>query len=146
MRDIERSTDDRILDILRAIDDINADIASVSKDSYLAPESGTIRRSVTWSLTVIGEAATKIIQDNRGIETSDPDLWQQLFDAKDQRNTMVHEYFKPDPELVWNEITRLLPSLKDAMQTWQQERRIITNQPTPSRAIKDSSKSNGIND
>jgi len=33
MRDIERSTNDRILDILRAIDDIYADIASVSKDS-----------------------------------------------------------------------------------------------------------------
>jgi uncharacterized protein with HEPN domain len=117
---------DRIVDIMEAIDDLNLDIGTMTRERFVV--SGTVRRAVERGFTVIGEAATKLIQEQRHLELANPELWEQLFVAKDMRNTVVHEYFNPDPEVLWDTVHKDIPTLRACMSAFrdQMEREIQT--------------------
>lgn len=54
----------------------------------------------------------RVIQERRDVALMNPELWERLFAAKDLRNTVVHEYFNPDPAILWTTVETILPGLR----------------------------------
>ncbi len=66
---------------------------------------------VLYHLQVIGEAARALSEQFR---TRHPDeIWSG---AVGLRNILVHHYFEIDSDLIWNVISRDLPSLRDLVE------------------------------
>ena len=64
--------------------------------------------AVLYCLTVIGEALGALTPDTyRLLESLPPHL------PKGQRNIIVHEYWRVDPDIVWATIEKDLPRLRD---------------------------------
>ncbi len=96
----------RCRDILMAIEKIQSkttEIADGQADELL----------IVWvihHLQIIGEAASKISLEFRAQHTDIP--WHKIIGT---RHILVHGYFQIDTTLVWETITRDLPSLKSQM-------------------------------
>lgn len=60
-------------------------------------------------IEVIGEAATKIQQQNPAFVKSNPDVpWREM---RDMRNKIIHEYFQVDVGAIWKTAKDDLPKL-----------------------------------
>lgn len=70
-------------------------------------ETDTIRRDAAlWSLTVIGEAATKVSKEYRDAHAAVP--WREIIGL---RNVLVHNYAEVDLDIVWDVIHEAIPKL-----------------------------------
>ena len=102
-----RSEDDRIEDILEAIDKIDkfkpASLDQLGRDEM-------VYVWVIHHLQIIGEAASKLPEL---IKKKYPTInWSQIITL---RNIVVHEYFGIEPKEIWNTITYDLPLLKQTL-------------------------------
>lgn len=104
-----RRVSERVADILEAIGHVRADIGAFNKSEFLA--DGKTQRAVIEGLTVIGEAANRIMQLDPDLEQKNPLLWQQLREAYDMRIVLTHEYFRVDAAIVWTTVESCLPEL-----------------------------------
>lgn len=61
------------------------------------------------NLVIIGEAATKLLQDYEGFLAQYPDVpWRSM---KGMRNRIAHGYFDINLDVVWDTLTLALPLL-----------------------------------
>lgn len=103
-----RDPAERLRDILEAIAAIerysNCEKRAFERDELLQ----------TWfvrNLQIIGEAARTIPEEVRELAPAVP--WPQI---AGMRNILVHGYFEIDTDLVWDAVTRDVPSLKPAIE------------------------------
>ena len=109
MSDKARRVPARLMDLREAIANVRSDIGLMGKDEFLV--DGKTQRAVIESLIVIGEAANIILRLDPGLEARTPDAWQHLRDAYDMRIVLTHEYFRVDPNVVWDTVRNDLPTL-----------------------------------
>jgi uncharacterized protein with HEPN domain len=103
-----RNPKERLQDILDAIKAIERykpeDKSAFEKDELL--QVWCLRH-----LQIIGEAARLLPETIRALAPEIP--WHSIVGM---RNILVHGYFAIDTELVWDAVTRDVPSLKPAME------------------------------
>lgn len=99
--------------MVEAIALVRADIGDISRDEFL--RDGKTQRAVTNGFIVIGEAAAAIVNMEPDLQALAPELWQQLRAAADMRNTLAHEYFRIDLDILWDSITCDLPVLEQVL-------------------------------
>ena len=58
------------------------------------------------------ESANKLMQLDRGVQSSTPALRQQFRDAYDTWIVLTHEYFRVDAAIVWTMVRNELPDLR----------------------------------
>ncbi len=104
-----RAWDDRIRDILEAIDEI-ARFTEGQTLAEFAADARTIK-AVLADFSIIGEAARHVPDEVRAIDPSIP--WD-LMNA--MRNKIVHIYFGIEPGIVWQTIRNDLPELRRKLQ------------------------------
>lgn len=94
----------RVQDILDAIDKIQRYTIGMSYDSFRTDEKTV--DAVVRNFQIIGEVA-------RHIPTYLEERWPQApwADMRDMRNVVIHEYFGVSREILWQTITKDLPSL-----------------------------------
>ena len=107
-----RSANERIQDILNAIDSIQRRTAHMSFDQFSQDE--TIVKAVLYDLIVIGEAAINIPAD---VQALAPELPWRLM--SDMRNIMAHEYFQVNLRITWSTIQNNISLLIDPLQQLQ---------------------------
>lgn len=103
-----RSTRQRVEDILDAITTIRDDTLGMSFEKFA--EAPQTQRSVLWSIGVIGEASRHMPQVVKDACSDIP--WA---DVIAMRNRVLHEYFRADPQLIWNVIEFDLAPLEQAL-------------------------------
>ena len=69
-----------------------------------------LRRGVERELEIIGEAVSRILKLDEGIEISDS---RRIVDL---RNWVIHGYDKVDDVIIWGIISRDIPKLKDQIE------------------------------
>lgn len=70
-----------------------------------------VQDAIVRNLEIIGEAASRIVNDDPAFIVAHPDLpWAAM---RGMRNKMIHEYFNVDWEIVWRTIRLDLPVLTD---------------------------------
>jgi uncharacterized protein with HEPN domain len=99
-----RRDDDRLRDILTAIDRITRETRS-GRSSFDADEK--TRVWVIYHLQMIGEAAGRLSDDTRQSSPLIP--WARIVGM---RNILVHHYFEIDDEEVWATVERDLSDLR----------------------------------
>ena len=107
-----RSAQERIQDILNAIDSIQMRTNSMSFEEFSQNE--TIVKAVLYDLIIIGEAAINVPYN---IQNLAPELPWRLM--SDMRNIMAHEYFQVNLRVTWSTIQNNLPSLIYSLQKLQ---------------------------
>ncbi|MFO1094135.1 MAG: DUF86 domain-containing protein [Planctomycetaceae bacterium] len=100
----------RILDILEAIDRIAAK-ATVTREAFAKDE--LLQVWVVHHLRIIGEAARAISLETQATIANVP--WRQIIGM---RNTLVHQYFGVDIDIVWSVLQDDLNPLRSAIQSW----------------------------
>ena len=98
----------RLQDIVEAIDRILSYTASLSLESFRADQRTV--DAVVRNFEVIGEAARHVDDETCARCPGVP--WQ---DMRDMRNVLMHEYFGVSITIVWDTISRDLPSVRDAL-------------------------------
>lgn len=98
----------RIQDILDALDAIRSYTAGMAFSDFVA-DRRTVD-AVIRNLAVIGEAASHIPEEVCADYTDIP--WT---DMRAMRNFVVHEYFGVSDAILWNTVTRNLPSLHEPL-------------------------------
>lgn len=73
-----------------------------------------VQDAVIRNLEIIGEACSKISQQDPEFAATHPEL--PLLAAYPMRNALAHGYFKVDFEAVWNTIQRDLPKLESQIE------------------------------
>ena len=67
------------------------------------------QQAVVMNLIIIGEAATKLLQETPDITEQHPDVaWRNM---RGMRNRLAHGYFEIDMDVVWDTVTHALPDL-----------------------------------
>ncbi len=99
----------RVEDILEAIDRIERYTSNLGYEAFAADDM--VLDAVVRNLAVIGEAANHIPTEVQRLLPEVP--WAAI---RGTRNTMVHEYFSVDDEVMWDTITHDLPPLRSALQ------------------------------
>jgi uncharacterized protein with HEPN domain len=100
-----RDDNERLLDILDAIDAINRNHPAARE--RLAADEVLLAATVRW-IETIGEAASKL---TAGLRATHPDVpWRQAIDT---RNRLSHAYFDIDIDQVWFIVERDLPRLEE---------------------------------
>ena len=99
----------RVQDILRAI----ASIQVSTSGQTFAEFSGNplLVKAVLYDFIVIGEAAIAIPEEVRAKSPKIP--WRLMGDL---RNVVAHEYFRVEPEIIWDTIQSNLPDLVAPLQ------------------------------
>lgn len=93
-----------LTDIVDAATEIARDVEDRTREEFLADR--VLRRAVLQSLTVIGEAASRL---SRPLRTRYPDIvWTDIVAF---RNIAVHAYFAVDWDIVWSAASRNAPEL-----------------------------------
>jgi len=100
---------DWLQDIREAMNHVEEDIGSMSKEEFLA--DGKTQRAVIESIIVIGEASNRVMRLDPAIETAAPELWMQLREAYQTRNLVTHEYHRVDASVVWDTVKLDLPAV-----------------------------------
>lgn len=117
MTKVRRRIEDRIADILDAIENIKADLGDIGREVFL--HDGKTLRAIIEGIIVIGEAGRHIVELDPGMKTRDPELWQYLRDAYDMRIVLTHEYFRVDPGIVWTTVQVSIPRLERCLLDWR---------------------------
>jgi len=99
-----RSDQERLLDILEAIDRIEK-YAAQGKKAFEGDE--LIQNWMVHHLQIIGEAAARL---STGFRSQNATVqWSEIIGM---RNVLVHEYFGVDTEIVWAAVESQLPQLR----------------------------------
>lgn len=99
----------RVRDILRSINSIQRCTTNMKRADFETNETAV--KAVLYDLIVIGEAAVNIPTE---IQKCFPELPWRLMG--DMRNLLTHEYFRVDPEIVWDTVQNNLPELIEPLQ------------------------------
>ena len=107
--------ENRLLDYLEHIRQAAIDACSFvegqRKADFLADKR--TQQAVILSLLIIGEAAAKLLQDYGDFLSAHPGVpWSSM---KGMRNRLAHGYFDIDLEVVWETVSKALPSLLAGM-------------------------------
>ena len=104
---------ERIQDILAAVAEIEAFVAGLTRDQFLA-DAKTLK-AVVADLTIIGEAARHVPD---AIVDAHPEIPWPLMTG--MRHRIVHGYYQVDPVVVWdtcqNDLGPLLQPLQQLLQ------------------------------
>lgn len=95
----------RLYDILAALDTVSRFVNSTSQAEFLANEM--MRYAVAHQLSVVGEAAARVSIELRNRYPALP--WTRIIGL---RNVLVHDYFGIDWPVVWRTITEHAPALR----------------------------------
>ncbi len=103
------SRDDRLrlLDILKAIDDIERHIGGRPKHVFVA--DNTSIDAVAYRLVIVGEAGTALPVELLATEAAIP--WSEI---RALRNRLVHAYFGIDLDILWGIVSNDLKPLREA--------------------------------
>lgn len=97
--------------IRRAATDACTFVEGLRKEDFLADKR--TQQAVILSLLIIGEAATKLLQNYSDFLTRHPDVpWSSM---KGMRNRLAHGYFDINLEVVWETVSNALPNLLERM-------------------------------
>jgi uncharacterized protein with HEPN domain len=97
---------DRLEDILSAAGDVIEFCAGLTRDDFASRKA--VRFAILHSLTIIGEASSRLSEDYRANHTEVP--WRRIIAF---RHRVVHGYGELDLELVWEIARTLVPELRD---------------------------------
>ena len=97
---------DRLDDILAAASDVMEFCATLDRESFGSQKA--VRYAVLHSLTIIGEAASRLTQELRARHGQIP--WRRIIAF---RHRLVHGYGDVDLDLVWEIARTLVPELRD---------------------------------
>ena len=107
--------ENRIADYLDHMQQAAADACSfvegLSKAEFLADKR--TQQAVIMSLIVIGEAATKIMDQHAEFSDQHPEMpWRSM---RGMRNRIAHGYFDINLEVVWDTVQTALPDLLERL-------------------------------
>jgi uncharacterized protein with HEPN domain len=86
-------------------------IQGIGKKDFLADKR--TQQAVILNLVIIGEAATKLLQDHADFLDRYPDLpWKSM---KGMRNRVAHGYFDINLDVVWDTVSLALPQLLEKL-------------------------------
>jgi uncharacterized protein with HEPN domain len=94
----------RLSDMLQALEKIRG-FSSGSRGSFLSDPK--TQEAVAYELLKLGEAATRVSKSFRAAHPEFP--WDTLINL---RNQIVHEYFRVDPDNLWEFVERELDRLE----------------------------------
>ena len=84
---------------------LRASSSGVSKEAFLQDE--TLKRACVRSLEVIGEAVKRVPD---AVRQQYPQIeWRAIAGMRDR---LIHDYFGVDYEIVWDVVTRKVPTLE----------------------------------
>ncbi len=98
-----------LLDISESIDSIYEFLGD-NRNFSDYQSNKLLRRGVERELEIIGEAVSRILKLDEGIEISDS---RRIVDL---RNWVIHGYDKVDDVIIWGIISRDIPKLKDQIE------------------------------
>jgi uncharacterized protein with HEPN domain len=82
-------------------------VGPLRKDDFL--DDKRTQQAVVMSLIIIGEAATKVMDDYAAFAQAHPEIpWRSM---RGMRNRIAHGYFDINLEVVWNTVQTALPAL-----------------------------------
>ena len=104
-------TDNRLPDYLQHMRQAAADAMTfaegMSRDDFLADKR--TQQAVIMSLVIIGEAASKIMDNDPAFSESHPHVpWRAM---RGMRNRIAHGYFEINLDVVWETVRTALPDL-----------------------------------
>ncbi len=107
--------ENRLADYLDHLQQAAADACSfvegLSKEDFLADKR--TQQAVIMSLIVIGEAATKIMDQHAEFADRHPEVpWRSM---RGMRNRIAHGYFDINLEVVWDTVQTALPELLERL-------------------------------
>lgn len=107
--------DNRLIDYLdhmrQAASDACSFIEGMSKHQFLTDKR--TQQAVILSLIVIGEAATKVMDQHPEFASLHPAIpWRNM---RGMRNRIAHGYFDINLEVVWDTVQTALPQLLDKL-------------------------------
>jgi uncharacterized protein with HEPN domain len=105
-----RSRNERLEDILEWGAKSARYIEGLTVAQFVADEK--TRDAVSKCIEVIGEAASRLLQECPDVLTRHPDL--ELAAARAMRNRLSHGYFDIDPRVLWDTITVDVPRIVEA--------------------------------
>ena len=71
------------------------------------------QQAVVMSLIVLGEAASKVMDQHPEFATQHPEIpWRSMRGMRGMRNRIAHGYFDIDLAVVWGTLQTALPTLK----------------------------------
>jgi uncharacterized protein with HEPN domain len=94
--------------ILGSIESVESYTAGLTKEEFLG--NFMVQDAVARNIEILGEACSKISQETKEEFPKIP--WR---DIVAMRNILIHEYFRSDPETVWNVVQIDIPELKKLM-------------------------------
>jgi uncharacterized protein with HEPN domain len=100
-----RHDDQRLNDILEALDWIARAVAGKTESDFVADD--TLCYAVAQRLTTVGEAVARLSPEIKARDASVP--WQDIVGL---RNILVHEYFGIHWPLVWQTAVDQVPALR----------------------------------
>ena len=104
-----RHWQDRIRDILDAMEEIGSFTAGMQREAFVADTR--VQRAVEMNFIVIGEAANHVPD---AVQKAHPEVPWHLMRA--MRNRLVHVYFNVDPAVLWQTIQQDLALLLKPLQ------------------------------
>lgn len=108
-----RRWDERIQDILLAIQEIHSFVANIEFADF--KDDLRTMRAVELNFIIIGEAAGAVPEE---IQENHPEVPWHLM--RGMRNQLVHAYFSMSPQILWNTIHHDLPQLVKALEQLRQ--------------------------
>lgn len=107
--------DDYLEHMRQAASDACDFVAHMSPQDFM--QDKRTQRAVVMSLIIIGEAATKLMDDHADFVQAQPRIpWRNM---RGMRNRIAHGYFDIDLELVWETVATALPALLQQLQGLQ---------------------------
>lgn len=96
------------LDHMRqAVTDACGFVEGLAKEDFF--EDKRTQQAVIMSLIIIGEAATKVMDEHAGFAQAHPEVqWRSM---RGMRNRIAHGYFDINLDMVWNTVQTALPAL-----------------------------------
>ncbi len=100
-------TQDRVLanHISGFIENIDRYTIGLTKEEFLS--NFMVQDAVTRNVEIIGEACSKVSKETKDRFPEIP--WR---DIVAMRNILIHEYFRADPETIWNVVKFNIPDIK----------------------------------
>lgn len=114
-------SENRLPDYLDHIQQAAADacgfVEGLTKDDFLKDKRN--QQAVVMSLIIIGEAATKVMENYAAFTQAHPEMmWRNM---RGMRNRMAHGYFDIDLNIVWETTQEWLPALLKQLPIVQQD-------------------------